>query len=144
LLHQALALNLEENRLAAQKNQFARARQYDLKVGDLVYERDFSHSDEVSKKLKPSCKGPFRILYTVGDNNARLESILTGKQEKVLVNMNQLKRAHQRRQTLRQYWQETERQALPDPASSPSPATEQPISANNSETDRPPNNERER
>jgi hypothetical protein len=31
LLHQALALNLEENRLAAQKNQFARARQHNLK-----------------------------------------------------------------------------------------------------------------
>jgi hypothetical protein len=63
LLHQALALNLEENRLAAQENQFARARQHNLKAGDLVYKRDFSRQDDVSQKLKPAWKGPYRILY---------------------------------------------------------------------------------
>jgi hypothetical protein len=62
LLHQAVAQNLAENRLAAQQNQFARARQHNLKEGDLVYKRDFSKFDDASKKLKPAFKGPYKIL----------------------------------------------------------------------------------
>jgi hypothetical protein len=139
LLHQAVALNLEENRLAAQQTQFARARQHNLKAGDLVHKTDFSHSDDVRKKLKPAWKGPFKILYTVGDNNARLENILTGKQEKVLVNFDHLKRSAERRQILRQYWQETERQAVPDPAPSTRREAEQPTTAANSASDQTQN-----
>jgi hypothetical protein len=82
LLHQAVAQNLAENRLAAQQNQFARARQHKLKTGDLVYKRDFSNFDDASKKLKPAWKGPFKILQTVGDHNVRLLNIVTGKREK--------------------------------------------------------------
>jgi hypothetical protein len=41
LLHQAVAENLAENKLTAQQNQFTRARQHNLKEGDLVYIRDF-------------------------------------------------------------------------------------------------------
>jgi hypothetical protein len=54
LLHQALALNFEENKLAAQKNQFARARQHNSKAEDLVLCWDFWRQDAVSQKLKPA------------------------------------------------------------------------------------------
>jgi hypothetical protein len=83
LLHQAVAQNLEESRLAAQQNQFARARQHNLKAGDLVYKRDFSHFYDVSKKLKPAFKGPFKILYTVGIITRTSRTLRQGKPRKI-------------------------------------------------------------
>jgi hypothetical protein len=135
LLHQAVAQNLEESRLAAQQNQFARARQHNLKAGDLVYKRDFSNFDDVSKKLKPAWKGPYKILYTVGDHNARFQNIATGKTEKNLVNFDHLRTAKQRRQILHQYWQETQRQATQDDAPSISRETEHPTAVADSASD---------
>jgi hypothetical protein len=135
LLHQAVAQNLEESRLAAQQNQFARARQHNLKTGDFVYKRDFSHFDDVSKNLKPAWKGPFKILYTVGDQNARLQNIATGKTEKNLINFDHLKSARERRQILHQYWQETQRQATRDDAPSIRREAERPTAATNSASD---------
>jgi hypothetical protein len=132
LLHQAVAQNLAENRLAAQQNQFARARQHNLKEGDLVYQTDFSQYDDASNKLKPAWKGPFKILQIIGDHNARLLNILTGKEERNLVNLDHVRTATQRRQILHQYWQETQRQALPSNPPSTSREAEQPtVTANN-------------
>jgi hypothetical protein len=73
-----VAENIADSRLKAQQNQFARAREHNLKEGDLVYKKDFSNFDDVSKKLKPAWKGPYKILRIVGDHNARLLNIVTG------------------------------------------------------------------
>jgi hypothetical protein len=68
---------------------------------------DFSRLADTNQKLKPAWKGQFRLLYIVGDHNARLENILTGKQEKVLVNLDHLNLARNRREILRKYWPQT-------------------------------------
>ncbi len=48
--------------------------------------------------------GPFKVLYLVGDNAARLQNIYTGTKESPLVNVNYLKTAHDRRQLFNKYW----------------------------------------
>jgi hypothetical protein len=132
LLHHAVAENLAENRLKAQQNQFARVRQHILKEGDLVYKKYFSNFDDASKKLKPAWKGPFKILRIIGDHSARLLNILTRKEEKNLVNLDHVRTATQRRQILHQYWQVTQRQALPSSPPSTSREAEQPtVTASN-------------
>jgi hypothetical protein len=126
LLHQAVAENLADSRLNAQQNQFARAIQHNLKEWDLVYKKDFSNFDDVSKKLKPAFKGPFKVLYLVGEQNARLQNLVTGEIDKNLTNCDHLKLARERRQILHRYWQQTQNQALPSNPSSTSREAEQP------------------
>lgn len=89
-------------------------------MGNFAYKRDFSRLTDTSQKLKPSWKGPFRVKYLVGDLNARLENLLTGKEEKFLVNIDHLKSARERRELLRKYWPQTGHQVSPEPAPSTS------------------------
>jgi hypothetical protein len=88
-----------------------------------------------AKKLKPAFEGPYKLLYTVGDQNARLQNILTGEIEKKLVNCDHLKLARERRQILQQYWQQTQRQALPSDPPSISREAEQPTATANKAPD---------
>lgn len=49
----------------------------------------------------------------MGQNNARLENVLTGRGVKVLVNLNHLKTARERPKLLRKYWPHTLNQTSP-------------------------------
>jgi hypothetical protein len=79
----------------------------------------------------------------VGEQNARLQNILTGQIEKNLVNCDHLKLARERRQILHQYWQETQNQALPSDHPSTSQEAE-PAAATASNTPEPQQVERAR
>jgi hypothetical protein len=43
-------------------------------------------------------EGPFRVKYSVSENNARLESLFIGAEERVLINIDHPKIARERRE----------------------------------------------
>jgi hypothetical protein len=126
MLHQALIQNVAENWDTAQQYQFARARPHNLKEGNLVYKFDYTHLTDISPKLTPKWKGPYRLKSFVGNNTARLENIFTDREERTLVNLDHLKTANERRQILRKFWPPTQHQTSPAAAPSTSQTTELP------------------
>jgi hypothetical protein len=65
ILHKALMQTVAENRDTARQYQFARAGPHNLKAGMLVYKFDQTHLTDVSPKLTPKYKGPYRVKYLV-------------------------------------------------------------------------------
>jgi hypothetical protein len=61
----------------------------------------------------------------IGQNNARLQDIVTGKILKNLVSLDHLRRARERRELIRKYW-ENQPQQIPPIADSTSVAAETP------------------
>jgi hypothetical protein len=73
----------------------------------LVYKFDQTHLTNVSPKLTPRYKGPYRVKYLLGNNVARLEDVFTGREEPNLVNIDHLKSASERRHLRPQTQQQT-------------------------------------
>jgi hypothetical protein len=87
--------------------------------------QEFGHRPGTSSKLLPKFSGPFKIQNLVGHNNARLQDIVTGKILKNLVSLDHLRRARDRRELIRKYW-ENQPQQSPPIADSTSVAAETP------------------
>jgi hypothetical protein len=144
MLHRALIQNVAENRDTAQHQQFVRAKSHNLKEGTLVYTFDFTHLTDISPKLTPKWKCPFRLEYFVGNNTARFEITFTGREEPTLVNLDYLKTAHERRQILRKFGPPTEHQISPAVAPSSRQTAKPPNQSPGSTTDQQQNNQRAR
>jgi hypothetical protein len=130
ILNQAIAKNVLDNRQVAEQHQFARAREHGFKENDRVYKAEFAHRPGTSSKLFPKFSGPYRIQSLIGQNNARLQDIVTGKILKNLVSLDHLRKAKERRELIRKYW-ENQPQQTPPIADSTSVAAEnqsQPVS----------------
>jgi hypothetical protein len=131
ILNQAIAKNVLDNREVAEKHQFARAREHGFKENDCVYKQEFAHRPGTSAKLLPKFSGPYKIQNLIGQNNARLQDIVTGKILKNSVSLDHLRRARDRRELIRKYW-ENQPQQTPPIANSPLIAAatpSQPVSA---------------
>jgi hypothetical protein len=79
----------------------------------LVYKFDQTHVTNVSPKLTPKYKGPYRVKYLLGNNVARLENVFTGREEPNLINIDHLKTANDCRQLLRHLCPQTQQQTVP-------------------------------
>jgi hypothetical protein len=106
ILNHAIARNVSDNRQVAEQHQFARAREHGLRENDLVYKAEFAHRPGTSSKLLPKFSGPYKIQSLIGQNNARLQDIVTGKTLKNLVSLDHLRRARERRELIRKYWED--------------------------------------
>jgi hypothetical protein len=130
ILNDAIARNVLDNRQVAEQHQFARAREHGFKENDCVYKAEFAHKPGTSSKLLPKFSGPYRSTALIGQNNARLQDIVTGKILKNLVSLDHLRKARERRELIRKYW-ENQAQQTPPVADSTSVAAEsqsQPVS----------------
>jgi hypothetical protein len=125
ILNDAIARNVSDNRQVAEQHQFARAREHGLRENDTVYKAEFSHQKGTSSKLLPKFSGPYKIQTLIGQNNARLQDIVTGKILKPLVSLDHLRKARERRELFRKYW-EDQAQQTPPVADSTSVAAEGP------------------
>jgi hypothetical protein len=110
ILSDSIARNVSDNRQVAEQHQFARAREHGLKENDLVFKAEYAHQKGTSSKLLPKFSGPYIIKSLIGQNNARLQNIITGQDLKVLVSLDHLKKAHQRRELIRKYWEDQAQQ----------------------------------
>jgi hypothetical protein len=110
ILNDAIARNVSDNRQVAEQHQFARAREHGLKENDLVYRAEYSHKPGTSPKLLPKFSGPYKIQSLIGQNNARLQDIVTGKILKNLVSLDHLRKARERRELIRKYWENQNQQ----------------------------------
>jgi hypothetical protein len=90
----------------AEKHQFARAKEHGFRENDIVYKAEFAHRPGTSSKLLPKFSGPFKIQSLIGQNNARLQDIATGKILRNLVSLDHLRRARERRELIRKYWED--------------------------------------
>jgi hypothetical protein len=113
ILSDAIARNVSDNRQVAEQHQFARAREHGLRENDLVYKSEFSHHKGTSSKLLPKFSGPYKIQSLIGQNNARLQDIVTGKILKPLVSLDHLRKARERRELIRKYWEDQAQQTPP-------------------------------
>ena len=104
IVWRALHENIFDNKVATEKYQNQRAKPHGLKPGDLVYKWDKGKFHGAGQKLRPRFTGPYKILSFLGDNAVRLVNILTGVEEPILVNVNHLKSAKDRRKILAKYW----------------------------------------
>jgi hypothetical protein len=125
ILNDAISRVVSDNRDVAEKHQFARAREHGFKENDCVYKQEFAHRPGTSAKLLPKFSGPFKIQNLIGQNNARLQDIVTGKILKNLVSLDHLRRAQDRRELIRKYW-ENQPQQTPSIANSTSTPAETP------------------
>jgi hypothetical protein len=122
ILNHAIAQNVSDNRQVAEQHQFARAKDHGLRENDLVYKAEFVNKPGTSAKLLPKFSGPFKIQSLIGQNNARLQDIVTGKILKNLVSLDHLRRARERRELIRKYWENQPQQIPPIAASTPAAA----------------------
>jgi hypothetical protein len=105
ILSGAIAQNVSDNRQVAEQHQFARAREHGLRENDTVYKAEFSQQKGTSSKLLPTFSGPYKIQTLIGQNNARLQDIVTGNILKPLVSLDHLRKARERRELIRKYWE---------------------------------------
>jgi hypothetical protein len=99
VLRDVLKMNIWQNKQITQHYQNKRSQPHNIRPGSMVYRINFG----ATTKQKDRCTGPYRVLYLLGNNAARLENVLTGQDVPTLVNVNHLLLARDRRRLYGRY-----------------------------------------